>query len=705
MKILPLILLSFLSVTAIGEKCFFDVVRSRPEHYRMLGKGKASWEVRGDKLILTIPSDPREHWPGLIILPQNGLFFDFSGGSVAAVDVRNLNDNPALLQMEALTPGKSREFAYQASGGIGLQPGETATLRLRYHRAGNFGIDWLPGGMLVAFEGFDVMKHHLVPERVQQLRFFIKDSELEQRFELSNFRIENPFRPLPAALKSPESFYPCIDRFGQYKHAEWPGKIHSGEELKQAAAREKIDLARHPGPADRTRFGGWDSGPSYPATGHFYPVKHDGKWFLVDPTGKLFWSLGMNEVSLNAQGLLTGVTRREHFFEYLPPRSTSEERWCYSRYRPRLRWYKEQGLKEIECFNFLRSNLLFKEGKSVKETVAAFLNRTPGRLKSWGFNTVGNWSERRICEQQRIAYADSLYIHSDVIPGDRGWWRQFHEVFSPNFERALLEHIRKYRASALNDPWCIGFFVDNELTWGDDAGLVRGVLRSPASQPSKIAFAEQLKAKYHSIEALNRAWETHYSSWENFLQTTRPPDEKKAWKDMTAFNTEMIHLYFSKIRRTIKSVAPHKLYLGCRFPNDYNRNVVKIAANYVDILSFNLYKYSVATFRLPEGVDKPVIIGEWHFGTQQYGPPNPGLCSTADQNERARAFDRYLRSALWNPYIVGAHYFALYDQTATGRPNDCENMQFGFLSITDIPYPEMVAASRKISAELYQLRK
>lgn len=38
MKILPLILLTFLAATAAGERCFFDVARSRPEHYRMLGK-------------------------------------------------------------------------------------------------------------------------------------------------------------------------------------------------------------------------------------------------------------------------------------------------------------------------------------------------------------------------------------------------------------------------------------------------------------------------------------------------------------------------------------------------------------------------------------------------------------------------------------------------------------------------------------------
>lgn len=706
MKFILTFSLLVLGLASFGGKQFFDVAGSKPEHYRLLGKRTSSYKISGDKLIITIPPSDLAHssdrWPGLILKPTNGRYFDFSGGSVVAVDVRNLTRKPLLLQCEMVILGKKREFAYNAVGGIGLEPEEKATLRVRYLRGGKSDIDWTPGGLLVNFDGFGALKHHLIPDKVEQIRFFVLEPEVEHRFELSNFRLEDPPSPLPAALSSKESFFPCIDRFGQYKHTEWPGKIHDEDELKKYAVAEAADLAAHPGPADRTPYGGWASGPDYPATGNFYPVRHDGKWFLVDPSGKLFWSLGMDTVMLDNQEAVTGLALREHYFEALPPRA--EARWCYSTYRPRRRWYKEQGIKETECVSFLLNNLRLKDGGSKKEVYAAFYDRVLKRLKSWGFNTLGNWTDRSVVAQKKLPYADSLYINGEVIPGDRGTWRKFHEVFSPNFEKTLIAHIKKYRASSLNDPYCIGFFVDNELSWGDDAGLVRGVLRSPAGQPSKIAFSERLKAKYGSVEKLNQAWGSSYRSWQDFLESTELPDEKRAWDDLVLFNTEIINLYFSKIREVFNTVLPGKLYLGCRFPNDYNRSVVKIAAKYVDVLSFNLYKYSIGTFQLPEGVDKPIIIGEWHFGTMQYGPPNPGLCNTADQTERARAFDRYVRSALWNRNVVGVHYYGLYDQVATGRPNDCENMQIGFLSIVDNPYPEMVSAARKISGELYQLR-
>ena len=189
----------------------FDIARSRPEHYQPLGTGKTAYEIRGDKLLVTIPPAVDTPWPGIIVKPQKGRCFDFSGGSVVAVDVRNLSNRPTRLQVEAVTlsnrPG--REFEYQVPGGIALNPGETATLRLPYLRAGNFGAGWAPAGLMATFDGFDERLHHLDVTKVEQLRFFIHNNEFEQKFELSGFRLEEPPAPLPAALASAAAFIPA----------------------------------------------------------------------------------------------------------------------------------------------------------------------------------------------------------------------------------------------------------------------------------------------------------------------------------------------------------------------------------------------------------------------------------------------------------------------------------------------------------------
>ncbi|MDD3155590.1 MAG: hypothetical protein PHS41_12060, partial [Victivallaceae bacterium] len=50
----------------------------------------------------------------------------------------------------------------------------------------------------------------------------------------------------------------------------------------------------------QNRFGGWLHGPRQTAKGFFYPQKIRGQWFLIDPEGALFFSRGINDISLNA---------------------------------------------------------------------------------------------------------------------------------------------------------------------------------------------------------------------------------------------------------------------------------------------------------------------------------------------------------------------------------------------------------------------
>ena len=129
--------------------------------------------------------------------------------------------------------------------------------------------------------------------RVKQILFRAKTmgfGTLEHKgWRLSDFEIvagkrkENP----DVVKLSHEEFYPFIDQYGQYKHHEWEGKIHSDEELKQAIEKEEADLAQHTAPATFNKYGGWADGPRQEATGRFYLKKVDGKWWFVDPEGCL----------------------------------------------------------------------------------------------------------------------------------------------------------------------------------------------------------------------------------------------------------------------------------------------------------------------------------------------------------------------------------------------------------------------------------
>jgi len=121
------------------------------------------------------------------------------------------------------------------------------------------------------------------------------------------------------------------------------------------------------------------------------------------------------------------------------------------------------------------------------------------------------------------------------------------------------------------------------------------------------------------------------------------------------------------------------------------------------VVSFNRYEPSVANLRLPQGVDRPVVIGEFHFGALDRGMFHTGLVPTSNQAERAAAYVAYVRSALANPLIVGTHWFQFGDQATTGR-GDGENYQIGFVDICDTPYQETIQAARQVGYQLYRER-
>lgn len=119
--------------------------------------------------------------------------------------------------------------------------------------------------------------------------------------------------------------------------------------------------------------------------------------------------------------------------------------------------------------------------------------------------------------------------------------------------------------------------------------------------------------------------------------------------------------------------------------------------------SINHYDYNLSDFKEAEGLDKPIIVGEFHFGALDDGLFHSGLRSVSNQNQRARVYKHFIDQGLENPFIVGAHWFQYVDQVCTGR-RDGENYQIGFVDMCDRPYQEMINATRKISSYMYSFR-
>ena len=683
------VLLWTLSSTATEEQTLVDLEqRISPE--RLEARDVDVGQVLGQG-ILRLKSGHLVEWPGITLRPADE-YWDLGKREYVTLAVRNIGDNTVRVSCRVDNPDADGS-RHCVTGSVELEPGAEAELRVPLRRGlpehleeRLYGMRGYPGGF-VKDQGID-------PSRINQILVFVPRPEEEHHFEITSIRVGGNLSA-PEWLGMPEEdFFPIIDEYGQFIHKDWPGKIHGPEDFATRIAEESEDLASHTTPEGWSTYGGWASGPQLEATGYFRVQKHKSKWWLVDPDGFLFWSHGADCV--HSRNAYTPITDREHWFGGLPAKDSGS-----GNFYGRGNWapHGYYSGKQYETINFTGLNLQRKYGNNWPDTFNDLAHR---RLRSWGMNTIANWSDESIYLQRRTPYVVSVNVNSRSLEGSEGFWGKFRDVFDPGFMAALRQRMSNEVDKSAKDPWCLGYFVDNELSWGDDISLAIGTLMSPPDQPAKKVFVADLQRKYGDIKELNVAWGSTYESWGDLLNSRSEPNTDLARPDLTEFYTKTAEAYFRQCREAVKEVAPDQLYLGCRFAW-VNERAVVAAYKYCDVISYNQYKRSIADFHLPADLDKPVVIGEFHFGALDRGMFHTGLQATANQQERAEAYRHYVEGALRNPAIVGTHWFQYGDQATTGR-GDGENYQIGFLDVADTPYWEIIDACRRIGYQLYEYR-
>ncbi len=629
-----------------------------------------------------IVTQPDTRWPGMDIRPAAP--WNLSGWSRIEARVANPSRTTVTVSLR-VDDASTSKGAPKLQQSVTLAAGSTGTIAAAWSRhpcvpakpLDLIGMrDW-PGRSPVEYSA------------IARLCVFAGSAAAPQTVDVLEVRAVGPVRVVPA-----ERFLPFVDRFGQFAHGDWPGKVRSEDELPARLAGEREELARTPPPAERTRWGGWAAGPSLKATGWFRTEKQDKTWWLVDPEGRLFWSFGVDCVRA---GEPTPITDREHYFADLPPTNSPE-----GRFHGRGHWapHGYYTNRPYRTFDFAAANLARKYGPGWTND---WIDHTLRRLSAWGWNTVANWSHPEVGRRRRIPYTYEASFHSPAIAGSQGYWGKFPDPFHPRFREGIQQSMRRAEEQgAVGDPWCLGFFIHNELAWGKPGELGLAALRSPADQPAKTAAVARLSAKYGDIDKLNAAWGAQWTSWEAMCAATNYSSAEGAAQDLDELAGMIADEYFRVIAAEVRAAAPNQLYLGCRFAW-VNEMAIRAAARHCDVVSFNKYTYTLDDFRLPDGVDKPVVIGEFHFGALDRGMFHTGLRAAEHQADRAAKFASYVRSALHHPNVVGVHWFQYRDQALTGR-GDGENYQIGLVDVCDTPYPEMVAAARQIAGEMYRLR-
>lgn len=415
--------------------------------------------------------------------------------------------------------------------------------------------------------------------------------------------------------------------------------------------------------ASLDRFGGW-TGLQGQRTGFFHTQQIDGRWWLIDPDGNVFLSIGVNAIRF--EGDTIRHTSRRPYQEAVQAKYGSRDAW-------------------------VRASLRF--------------------LRSLGFNTIGAWSGPYTFEQG-MPY--TIILNMAARSGASWLHGSFIDVWDPKFEQTANDIASKVCARAKDSQWLIGYFTDNELHWGPDwrkrTTLLEEYLMLPAEAPGHLKAVEFLHQRYEKIADLNAAWHLNLLDWQNLDQPLRFDGKgrtRQAGQDSTQFLELVARRYFQVCHDAIKRHDPNHLILGCRLAFPRGGPVASAARGLVDVFSLSHYvprPMAAALRMLHEASGAPVLVSEWAFRSRDSGLPNTkGAGPLVDtQQTRAQKYREYLTELLRLPFVVGAHWFKYTDEPAEGR-FDGENSNYGLVNIKDEPYRAFVDVVRNTNAQVYTI--
>ena len=587
----------------------------------------------------------------LSFIPQDKLHWDASAYKLIGIPVQNWTDGLTTIEGR-LNNGKLTSWSHHAVGFAVAPSWEKTTLGFpfpmveeRYRGPKPFN------GQLARPNGHRIHWRRFFPEDLREITMVITSTS-----GLVDLLIDPPFLAWHESdgLNNKLEKLPYLDELGQVRAVDWPGKATGITDArktmaKQLKAAEDLTKKRKVG-----KFGGWTGGPKQKGTGRFRTEKLDGKWWLIDPEGYLFFSVGACLTGHRTETLAEPDRAHGNFFSYLP------------KGKDYLQWTGMRKVGGKQFVNFPAMNYQRYFGEGWKKKINQGIH---DRYRAWGLNTLGCWSDENLQKEGKTPYV----LISSI------WWqvwghRKFPSPFRPDFQADMEKGLKKL-AWAKNDPYCLGIFIGNELEWPDRIGQT--ILKMPTEHPTKKWALEQ-------------------------LQKLGKPNSPALAKDLDKLYLPFVRTFFSKCKKAVENVLPGTLYLGCRThrgPSVLGQG----ALGSVDVFSVNVYDSRVRSWQVPANADIPIMASEFHFGAVDRGVPSPGLSGSWDQRQRALSFAHYLASALADPRFVGVHWFQWIDQPASGR-KDRENHQCGFIDVAGREYAELVKITTRATTKMYPAR-
>ena len=528
---------------------------------------------------------------------------------------------------------------------------------------------------------------------IASIKLHIREFHQETRIIVHNIYLS---REMPdTTLIDPK---PVLDEFGQVSIRDWSGKTKSSDEMVQQlkGVYENAKESKTKGMPYNERFGfskwGGDACKRLTqGTGYFAVHKEGDIWYLVDPEGYAFFSVGPDCVGTNNASVINGI---EKLYNKLPDRKEYADAYSKSQ-----GYYGSAG---AEMIDYYRANMIRVFGK---DWFDAYCLITEYRLKEMGFNTIANWSDPNVIAKMEMPYVIPLVNFPST---EQIIFRDFPDVFSDEYSKnstAFAEQLKKYT----NDPRLIGYFMRNEPQWGfsNDINLALEMFRYPTLFESQRTLWDFLVDKYGSPVEISKVWGMELKSAECLMKLSIKDLQNNGphTADLRIFSQKMVERYVEVPAKALRAVDPHHLNLGMRYAM-LSSDTMFMGTEHIDIFSINCYRDQPRKSdvdNILERCGKPCIIGEYHHASNDRGCFGNSLCGVTTAEERGVAYQYYTEQTAAMPSLLGCHYFCLGDEPALGRyDGECELL--GFIDVCHRLYEEMYEAAIRTHERLYSVK-
>ncbi len=386
------------------------------------------------------------------------------------------------------------------------------------------------------------------------------------------------------------------------------------------------------------------------------------------------------------------------------------------------------------------------------------------RMRQWGFNAIGEYSSeyafpvesyyRGWSNPEKMPFIRivncSLWAKGrgvqNVFDIDYGRFPTVHhgemrDVFDPRFESASREVATDSRSDVkvftpkplTNSPWLIGTTID-------DADYTRGIKSAghehvgwlvAVGRPnhSKGALRDMLKRKYSTIDALNSAWGSTYTTWESdgswpngrgfldesgrgrwlgtdawFVRSAQP----QVRADLFSFLEIFADRYFSTTAKACRAYTPNQLVFGPAALGVGNHDeVLRAAGRHLDAIQIGwprrgeLWPLIDKAYALS---GKPMFVWTTFLSQRdspfKNKPADQWYEDYPTQAERGAAYDGYVRRLATTPGIIGLDWWAWMDKITGG-----EYANFGLVNTSDEPYEVFTAAVQRTNRAIGSILK